>query len=389
MNQNTIMVIGYDGYIGYPLAMRLLKKGYRVIGIDNYSRRANVFKMNSMSATQTDSPEGRMLLLRKLGDFIPHIVDIRKEEKIIDYYIEQYKPGTVVNLAHIPSAPYSQYDLENANKTLINNIIGTNNVLWALKNHTPCSHYLTIGSTGEYSHYSNIDIEEGTFKFEHNGRQSELCIFPRSPGSIYHTSKVGATYLIDFLTRTWGLRCTDVMQAVVFGGWTPELEETDSPTRLDSDEAFGTVLNRFVVQSLLGEPLTIYGEGKHQRGFIALNDSIQALEIAIENPPEKYIVQTWNQLSEWHSMNDIADMVVKAGKKKGLNIIKSHIPTPRTEITEDHYYKYVTEKLPMLGYKPTRTIEQEVEYLFETLKIDDVRKSRLKKVIMPKIKWNK
>lgn len=389
MNASTIMIFGYDGYIGYPLAMRLLKKGHRVIGIDNYSRRANVFKMGSMSATQTDSPEDRMRILREMGDFIPHIVDIHKEDKIIDYYIEQYKPGTVINLAHMPSAPYSQMDLDHSNHTLINNIIGTNNILWAIKNHTPCSHYITIGSTGEYSHYSNIDIEEGTFKFEHNGRQSELCIFPRAPGSVYHMSKVGSTYLIDFLTRTWKLRCTDVMQAVVFGGYTPEIIESKSPTRLDSDEAFGTVLNRFVVQALLDIPLTIYGEGKHKRGFIALNDSLQALEIAIENPADKGIVQTWNQLSEWHSMNDIADMVLKVASEKGIMATKSHIPTPRTEITEDHYYKYVTEKLPMLGYKPTRTIEQEIKYLFDTLELDDVKKCRLKKVVMPKIKWNK
>ena len=277
----------------------------------------------------------------------------------------------------------------NAQKVLTNNILGCNNVLWAIKKHAPNCHYITIGTAGEYDHYSNIDIEEGFFEFEHKGRQSNKMMFPRRPGSIYHTSKTASTYLIDYLSRAWNLRCTDVMQGVVFGAYTPEIDKFHMFSRFDFDEAGGTVINRFIVQAILGIPLTIYGDGEHKRSFLSLNDCIQALMIALDNPPEPSEVQTWNQLSEWHSMNDIAKMVIEGAEKLGINVDYQHIETPRKEHTGEHYYNFITEKLTSKGYKPTRTIQDEIEYCLKILNPFKNRLDKYKDVVIPKIEFKR
>lgn len=386
----TVLLCGCDGYIGNALTQRLLKNDYEVVGVDNFLRRYWVeHDMKSMSATKIKGIEEKIKLFKNLGKFHFYNMDISKDPRIgsLQNVFEMHKPDVIVNLAHIPSAPYSQISLDHATKTLQNNIIGTNNMLWLIRSIVPDSHYITIGTTGEYDHYSNIDIEEGYIKINHKGRESAEMIYPRRPGSIYHSSKTASTYLIDFLCRTWELKCTDVQQSVVFGAYTDEIDETKIYSRLDSDEAGGTVINRFIVQALLGMPLTIYGEGKHQRGFISLNDSVQALMIAIENEAERGHAQVWNQLSEWHSMNDIAKMVQKVGETRGMKIETQNIPSPRTEYTGNHYYKYTTEKLASFGYRPTRTIEQEIEYVFDVLERDGNGLDKLKNVVIPKIKW--
>jgi UDP-sulfoquinovose synthase len=385
----TVLVAGCDGYIGNALTQRLLKEGYEVIGVDNFLRRRWIENdMKSKSAIPILQMEDKIKRFNKVGNFHFYNMDISKDPNIgsLRNIFEMHKPDIIVNLAHIPSGPYSQISREHATTTLENNILGTNNMLWLIREIVPDSHYITIGTTGEYDHYSNIDIEEGYIKIKHKGRESVEMIYPRRPGSIYHTSKTASTYLIDFLCRTWMLKCTDVQQSVVFGAYTDDIDESKIYSRLDSDEAGGTVINRFIVQTLLGIPLTIYGEGKHQRGFISLNDSIQALMIAVENEPESGHVQVWNQLSEWHSMNEVAGMVIEVAESRGMEISAQHIASPRTEYTGNHYYKYSTEKLASFGYKPTRTIYQEVDYVFNVL-ADTNEYYDLKDVVIPKIKW--
>ena len=385
----TVLVAGCDGYIGNALTQRLLKEGYVVVGVDNFLRRFWIeHDMKSKSATPILDMEVKSKKFNKINKFHFYNIDISKESMVISLtnILEMHKPDIIVNLAHIPSGPYSQISRDHATKTLENNILGTNNMLWLMNKIVPDCHYITIGTTGEYDHYSNIDIEEGYIKINHKGRESVEMIYPRRPGSIYHTSKTGSTYLIDFLCRTWQLKCTDVQQSVVFGVYTDDIDKSKIYSRLDSDEAGGTVINRFIVQTLLGIPLTIYGEGKHQRGFISLNDSVQALMIAVKNEPERGHVQVWNQLSEWHSMNEIAGMVVEVAESRGMAISSQHIPSPRTEYTGNHYYKYSTEKLASFGYKPTRTILEEVDYVFDVL-AESNDYYDLKDVVIPKIKW--
>ncbi len=380
MKKQKILVIGYDGYIGFALTMRLLIQDHVVYGIDDYSRRKAVSEMKSVSASNIHSPERRRELLYRIGKFQHYSFNTLFQKEQITKLIKRLKFDTIINLAHNPSAPYSQIDKAHAEYVLQNNILTTNSLLWDIHQYSPETHYITIGSTGEYNHYLNIDIEEGYFEFEHKGRQSKKCLFPREGNSIYHNSKIASTYLIDYLSKLWDLRCTDVMQSVVFGLYTDESDKYKEFTRVDSDDAFGTVINRFVVQALLGEPMTIYGHGKHQRGFISLNDSIQALMIAVNNPAEKGEVQTWNQLSEWHSMEDISEMV--------KNVIHGstsiNIESPRHEFTGGHHYHYVADKLKVLGYKPTRTIKQEIQYMVNTLDLSK-KIDILKSVIEPKV----
>ena len=385
----TVLVAGCDGYIGNALTQRLLKEGYEVVGVDNFLRRSWIENdMKSKSAIPILQMMDKIIRFRNMGLFHFYNIDISKNENVDELrsVFERHEPDIIVNLAHIPSGPYSQISRDHATKTLENNILGTNNMLWLIRETVPKSHYITIGTTGEYDHYSNIDIEEGYIKINHKGRESVEMIYPRRPGSIYHTSKTGSTYLIDFLCRTWMLKCTDVQQSVVFGAYTDDIDKSKIYSRLDSDEAGGTVINRFIVQTLLGIPLTIYGEGKHQRGFISLNDSVQALMIAVKNEPESGHVQVWNQLSEWHSMNEIAGMVIEVAESRGMEISAQHIPSPRTEYTGNHYYNYSTEKLASFGYKPTRTILQEVDYVFNVL-AETNEYNDLKDVVIPKIKW--
>lgn len=368
LNENCILVAGCLGYIGNALTQRLLIEGYEVIGIDNNSRENNVLEMGSYSATHQMIIQDKLFNLKLMGDFQFSRLNVSEDYNLLKDLIKFYRPFTIVNLAHQPSGPYSMIDNSHANYSLTNNLIGTNNFLWAIKETYPDIHYTTIGTTGEYDHYSNIDIEEGYFKINHKGRESNELIYPRKPTSVYHTSKVSSFYLTEYLTRMWNLRTTEAEQAVVFGLYTDETDRTKMYSRLDTDGCFGTVLNKFIVQAILDIPLTIFGEGKHQRGFLALQNSIDAIMLSIENPPNKGKLRVFNQLSETWSMNELAEKVNEYFKKVSGKEVKFHYqPSPRKEYTGDHYYKYISDILPSMGYLPTRTIEDEIEYIFKVL----------------------
>ena len=380
-NKLFILLLGCDGYIGHPLTLRLLERNHIVVGIDNLSRRNIVEnEINSISASKIKKLYDRHDTYHKIGDFRFFNIDIVNESKRIEKIIIKYKPDCIINLAHNPSAPYSMIDREHANNVLINNIIGTNNLLWFIKEYCPDCHYITIGSTGEYNHTINVDIEEGYFTFNHKGRQSKKCLFPREANSLYHGSKVSSTYIIDYLTRLWGLRCTDIMQSIVYGLYTDETVKYNSLTRFDTDDCYGTVFNRFMIQSIIGTPLTVYGYGMHQRAFLSLNDSIQALEIAVNNPAEKGNVQTWNQLSEWISIKKLAQLI-----KENSNVNIQFIDSPRKEFTGGHYYNYITDNLNKLGYKPTRTMQEEIDFIKKVISLNEKEKEILKTVVKPKV----
>lgn len=376
----NIVITGVDGYLGTALAQKLLRQGHRVIGIDNGIRRAHVQRMKSRSATPVPDIMSKIGQLARIGEYRHNIGSVLDYGFLSDV-VRRGRPDTIVHLAHMPSAAYSHRGIDEGREVVINNYVGTYNMLWVLREHCPDSHFVTIGTAGEYDHYCGVDIEEGYFEMEHKGRRSKKMLFPRRPGSIYHATKVSSTYLIDLLARVWNLRCTDIQQAIVFGAYTLDIECTRLHSRLDSDEAFGTVLNRFVVQAALKMPLTVYGEGEHQRGFLSLADSMQALQIAIDNPANPGDVQTWNQMSEWHSMNEIAHAVARVCPDTTIQ----HIDTPRAEHTGDHYYRFVTDTLVRMGYIPTRTIEQEIEYTFNLIKDEDLED--LRQVVIPSIKW--
>ena len=385
--QKTIVVLGSDGYIGHALTLRLLENGYKVIGCDDFRRRQAVEEMKSFSAIDIQSPQERINLFTDSFDFEFYELSLENDYEKLCYILERSSPTTIVNLAQQPSAPYSHKSINHARITTSGNLLGTLNLLWAMKDHAAKAHLVQIGTMGEYDPANNVKIPEGLFNLKLDGREAKKVIFPRRPGSIYHATKVASTYYIDCACRWWGLRATDIMQGVVYGGWTPEIEKMCSYTRLDSDEAFGTVIHRFLIQVLLGHPMTIYGEGKHKRGFLALNDSIQCLMIAIDNPAKNSRYRTWNQLDTVHSMNDLADTITQVAYDMDIKASKVNIKSPRVEATNDHYYVPVVKALKKMGFKPTRSLKEESRFILEMLYKYRERLGDLYEVIMPNIKW--
>jgi len=395
MPNHRVLILGIDGYIGYPLAIHLLKQNFEVCGVDNLSRRDRVRHIGGASLTNIASFDDRANYLSSFNNFIDNMsrIDVDYYETI-DSAIKYFKPNTIVHLAQMPSAPWSMINAYHAYQTQHENCMANLNVLWAMKQHCPNAHLLKLGTMGEYG-TPDCDIPEGnitntcvgeymtgkTMDDRYPCPMSGL-IFPRQPGSFYHLSKVFDTYNVDFACRNWGLRSTDVMQGIVYG--LNELTNDIEITRFDYDEYFGTAINRFCAQAIIEHPLTVYGNGNQTRGYLPLKDSIQCLTLAIENPPEAGECRTFNQFEEIYSINELADIVNRQARKLGLNPGIMHIPNPRKE-KESHYYNPEHSKLLNLGYKPTDDLEGEIGILLKQLLPYKDRVN--KKVIMPKTKW--
>ena len=382
--QRTILVLGCDGYIGHAMTLRLLESGYRVLGADDFQRRDHVEEMGSYSAVEIQSPEERHEIFKSIGDFEFRELSVHKHYEDMCDFVAGKNVSTILNLAQQPSAPFSMKSREHAIETTNNNVNGTLNILYMMKEYMPEAHLVQIGTMGEYG-TPDVDIPEGTFDLEFRGRVAKDVIFPRSPASWYHATKVASTYYIDAGFRWWDINATDIMQGVLYGNWTPEIEKHNSPTRLDSDESFGTAINRFVVQALIDEPMTAYGDGLQQRGYLSLNDSCQCLMLAIENPAVGY--RTWNQLDTVYTIMELTEEVAMACDKHDIETSVVNIPDPRVERTDFFHYSPDVSKLKKLGFDPTRRVVDDVDYIVSKLKDDRERLMDLKKVVMPKILW--
>lgn len=380
-----ILIMGIDGYLGWPLAMHLSNRGHNISGVDNFSRRRNVEEIGSDTATPIKSMSKRLKAWettsgKKLGFYKG---DLTKTD-FTDKVIEKEKPDCIVHLGEIPSAPYSMIDVEHCNYTQMNNIIGTNNILFALKKHVPKCHLLKLGTMGEYG-TPNIDIPEGFFDVEYRGRKDTLP-FPRQPGSWYHLSKVHDSHNILFACKIWGLRSTDIMQGVVHGVVTDEMIKDDLLTRFDFDEAWGTALNRFCAQAVIGHEITPYGKGGQTRGYIALRDSVECMTITAENPPVESEYRVFNQFDETYSVNELADHVVKVAGEFHLDAKIWKVDNPRVE-REEHYYNPDRVKLPALGFKPRFNLDSELRLTLPKLIQYKARIKKNQSCIMPKINW--
>jgi UDP-sulfoquinovose synthase len=241
-------------------------------------------------------------------------------------------------------------DRNHAVGTQVNNVVGTLNLLFALREFQPDCHLVKLGTMGEYG-TPNIDIEEGYITIEHNGRK-DLLPFPKQPGSFYHLSKVHDSHNMMFACKIWGTRATDLNQGVVYGTMTDEVALDEALiNRFDYDEVFGTVLNRFCAQAALGHPLTVYGKGGQTRGFLDIRDTVRCVELACLNPAGKGEFRVFNQFTEQFSVMDLAHLVQNAGKQTGLNVEIDYLPDPRVE-AEQHYYNAKHSKLIDLGLAP-------------------------------------
>jgi len=380
-----VMIMGMDGYLGWTLSMYMSGRGHDVCGVDNFSRREHVKEMGSQSATPIMTIGERVAAYRKAtgGELRFYEGDLVHPD-FTDLVIAKEKPDAIVHLGEMPAAPYSMIDVHHCNYTQVNNLVGTNNILWAVKRRVPRCHLLKLGTMGEYG-TPNVDIPEGSFEVEYRGRKDRM-MFPRRPGSFYHLSKVHDTYNIEFACRIWGLRSTDIMQGVVHGVVTDDMVNDDLLTRFDVDEAFGTALNRFCAQAIIGEELTPYGNGGQTRGYIALRDSMQCLAIAAENPPAEGEYRVFNQFDECYSVNELAGHVVKVAGEFGIDAKVWNIDNPRVE-AEEHYYNPDRERLPALGFRPTNDIDDELRLTIPRLMKYGKRIEAVKESILPKIKW--
>jgi len=387
-----ILILGSDGYIGWPLTLHLLKEGHEVAGIDSYIRRTRVRNCGSDSLTPILSTLDRLTLLRKYPNYIKGygnlVISLGEYEPfIIRNILRDLKPDTIVHLAEQSSAPWSMISSEKASETQLQNVIGTLHLLWAMKEVCPEAHLVKIGSLGEYG-TPNCDIPEGFIKRDCSWRSIRCPMadlpFPKSPNSFYHLSKVHDTHNIIFACSNWNLRSTDIMQGVVFGVKVTDNESESELTRFDYDQYFGTVINRFCAQAIIEYPLTIYGRGDQLRGFLSLSDSIQCLTLAIENPPNKSEYRVFNQFESTRSINGLAKMVVQSAGELGLKVEISHLENPRKE-KEIHHYNPAHQKLFDLGYKPTANIYQEIQILLSNLL--PYKDRIIKEVILPTTRW--
>lgn len=347
-----VLILGGDGYLGWPTAMHLSAKGHEVAVADSYLRRnlmreEDVEPLYSVLNLQERIRVWRECSGRDITCFIGDLMEWDFMAKIF----KEFQPEAIVHYAEQPSAPYSMLRREAATLTLSNNLGVTANLIFAVREFCPDAHIIKLGTMGEYG-TPNIDIEEGWIDIEHNKRK-ERFLFPRQAGSLYHTTKIMDTDLLWYYVRMWGLRVTDLMQGPVYGIFTKESEISDDLLTLFSyDELFGTVLNRFIVQAVAGHPLTVYGKGGQTRGYLNIRDTLNCIELSIEKPANLGELRIFNQFTEKFSVNDLAGRVRDAGAILGIEVQVKSIENPRKE-KEEHYYNPKHTGLIDLGLKPT------------------------------------
>jgi UDP-sulfoquinovose synthase len=346
-----VAVLGGDGYCGWATALYLSKKGHSVAIVDNFIRRQWDRELGVQTLTPIRTLSDRLRVWRELtGKPIELFVGDVTDYDFLSSAIKTFGPEAVVHFAEQRAAPYSMIDRKHAVFTQVNNVVGTLNLLYALREFQPDCHLVKLGTMGEYG-TPNIDIEEGYITIEHNGRKDVLP-YPKQAGSFYHLSKVHDSHNIMFCCKIWGLRATDLNQGVVYGTMTDETALDEALiNRFDYDEVFGTVLNRYCVEAAVGMPLTVYGKGGQTRGFLDLRDTVRCVEISLLNPAASGEFRVFNQFTEQFSVLELARMVQAAGKKLGLEVRVDHIPDPRVE-AEEHYYNAKHSKLIELGLRP-------------------------------------
>ena len=380
-----ILILGGDGYLGWPTALRFSARGHEVFLVDNFSRRRWHTEHGTASLTPIRELDERIAAWREVsGEQIRSYVGPVEDGDFLEEVVAETKPEAIVHYGQQASAPFSMLSRERAVETQQANVIGNLNLLFAMRDHVPDAHLVKLGTMGEYGQ-PEIDIEEGYIEIEHKGRKDTLP-YPKLPGSLYHCSKVHDSTNIHFACRTWGLRATDLNQGVVYGVETEETARDERlVTRFDYDELFGTVLNRFCVQAVIGHPLTVYGAGHQTRGFLNIRDTLACVELAALNPAERGEFRVFNQFTEQYSVLGLAELVKEAGEHLGYSVQIDHVENPRVE-KEEHYYNAIHTKLLDLGLEPTLLGEELVESIIHAI---ERHKGRvIDTAIDPKTHWN-
>ncbi len=379
-----ILILGGDGYLGWPTAMHFANKGHKVNIVDNYSRRKISKKNDSKPLFNNPNLIQRTKIFKKLfkKSIKVDLFDCQNFTKL-NKLIKNFKPELIIHYAEQPSAPYSMMGFDEAKFTLNNNLNVTFNIIWSVINNCPNSHIIKLGTMGEYG-TPNIDIEEGWINLFHKGRKDKF-LFPRQGSSLYHTTKILDTDLLWFYVRLYKVRVTDLMQGPVYGILTNESFKDDRLLpNFHYDDIFGTVVNRFLVQAVSGHPLTVYGKGEQKRGYLNLKDTINCIELASKNPPQPGKMSILNQFTETFTVNEIASKVKKAGNKIGLNVKIKSINNPRKE-KEKHYYNPKYTGLKKLGLKPNYMSEEVIITMLNF--VHKYKKKIDSNIIKPRVNW--
>eukprot|EP00227_Mantoniella_beaufortii_P013438 CAMPEP_0197599282 /NCGR_PEP_ID=MMETSP1326-20131121/31022_1 /TAXON_ID=1155430 /ORGANISM="Genus nov. species nov., Strain RCC2288" /LENGTH=482 /DNA_ID=CAMNT_0043166229 /DNA_START=63 /DNA_END=1511 /DNA_ORIENTATION=- len=379
-----VMVIGGDGYCGWATALHLSNRGYEVAIVDNLCRRTFDDQLGFNSLTPIVGIHERVrkweqVSGKKIELYIGDICDY----EFLGATFENFAPTAAVHFGEQRSAPYSMMDRTRAVFTQTNNVMGTINVMYAIKEFAPECHLVKLGTMGEYG-TPNIDIEEGYLTITHNGRTDTLP-YPKQGGSFYHLSKCHDSANMLFCTKAWKMRTTDLNQGVVYGVATEEtMMAPELINRLDYDAVFGTALNRFCIQAAVGHPMTIYGKGGQTRGFLDIRDTVRCIQIACDNPAPPGDMLIYNQFTEQFSVNQLAELISTAGQKMGLEPKMINVPNPRTEL-EEHYYNAKNSKLKDLGLEPHYLEDSLLDSL---LKVVIQYKDRVdQRLILPGVNW--
>src|SRR6056297_85118 len=392
-----VLILGGDGYLGWPTAMYFSQRGYEVTVVDNYFRRNACTELDvGMLYSVPTLVERAKIWHRHTGREIKVVIgDLTDPEIMRSLFSGRVAyawaideaftglPETVIHYAEQPSAPYSLINYRYANITVQNNLLTTNNLMFAARDFDREMHIIKVGTMGEYG-TPNIDIEEGWIDINHKGR-SHRFLFPRQASSLYHTTKIMDTDLLWFGVRMWDLRVTDLMQGPVYGLETEEAEIDDRlQTIFNYDEVFGTILNRFVVQAVIGYPLTVYGKGGQTRGYLNIKDTLQCVYKAAETPAEKGELRIFNQIMETFSANELARWVQKVGRKLGYDVRVDHLENPRKE-AEDHYYNPTYQGLIDIGVEPHYLTDEVLAGMFAV--VAQNRANIREDVIFKGIRW--
>jgi UDP-sulfoquinovose synthase len=377
----NILVLGGDGYLGWPTALYLSRRGHRVGIVDNFARRGYDLEMGVDSLVPIVGLQQRVRRWQEISGLTVDVyVGDLTDDAFVSETLANFEPEAVVHFAEQRSAPYSMIDRKHAVYTQVNNVAGTLNLLYAIAEQDRDIHLVKLGTMGEYG-TPNIDIEEGFIEITHKGR-TDLLPYPKQPGSFYHLSKVHDSANIMFACRIWGIRATDLNQGIVYGH---ETEETvlhpDLATRFDYDGVFGTVLNRFCVQAVTGHPLTVYGSGGQTRGMLNILDTLACVELALEHPADRGEFRVFNQFTESFSVEDMAAMV--QAEFSGECTIE-HVEDPRVE-KQEHYYRAAHTKLLDLGLVPNLLTSSVIQSL---LAVCDRYKAAVDvAAIRPTVEW--
>ena len=351
-----VLVLGGDGFCGWPTALHLSEAGHDVVIVDNLVRRKIDVELEARSLTPIAPLSDRVAAWNEVsGRTIETVMlDIAEDyDRLVDL-IRRQAPDTVVHFAEQRAAPYSMKSSWHKRYTVNNNLNATHNVLAAIVETGLDVHVVHLGTMGVYGYgTAGMTIPEGYLEVEvdagENGRVRQEILFPANPGSIYHMTKTQDALFFHYYAKNDALRITDLHQGIVWGTQTPQTERDERLiNRFDYDGDFGTVLNRFLMQAAIGYPLTVHGTGGQTRAFIHIRDTVRCVELAMLNPPARGDrVKILNQMTETARVRDLAE---KIAARTGATI--DQVQNPRNEADENEL-RVANEQFLDLGLDPT------------------------------------